>query len=243
MAAVAVLTQPGAAGASEIVVRCSNGLKTVVEELAPVFEQQTGHKLNLHFGVAAALKRDIDLGATFDLAILTPALIEDLIKQGKVAAETRRVIARSAIAVAIRSGEAKPDIRTTAALRRTLLEARSIAHAREGASGAFFRRLIDRMGIADALASRILLTTSGPDAAAAVARGDAHLAILPVSEIVPVAGIEVLGNFPDTSAGFVEMVAVVRSEKAQAAAARAFMTFLASPRATSTFARHGMEPR
>ena len=122
-----MLTQPSVASAAEVKILCSNGLKAVVEELVPQFEQATTHKVVITYGVAAALKRQIEAGEPFDVAVLTPPLIDDLIKQRKIASDTRMVVARSAIALAIRVGAKKPDIRTTDALERTLLESQSIA--------------------------------------------------------------------------------------------------------------------
>src|SRR2546426_1772956 len=86
---------PTSAEAAEIRLLCSNGLREVMEVLAPQFERASGHKLIISFGLAAAFKRQIDGGEAFDLTVLTPPLIDDLIKQGRVVADTRAVIARS----------------------------------------------------------------------------------------------------------------------------------------------------
>jgi molybdate transport system substrate-binding protein len=79
-----VLTATGV-GQADITVLCSNGMKAVVEELVPQFERETKHHVAIRYGVSAVLKREIDGGEPFDLAILTPALIDDLIKQGTIA--------------------------------------------------------------------------------------------------------------------------------------------------------------
>src|SRR5262245_47073196 len=104
-----------AANAAEIRVLCSNGLKAVMEDLAPQFERSTGHKVLVKFGLAANFKQQIEAGETFDLAVLTPALIDDLIKQGKIASDTRAVIARTGLGLMIRAGAKKPDVSTTEA--------------------------------------------------------------------------------------------------------------------------------
>ena len=121
--------------AAEIKVLASNGVKEALNELAPAFERATGHKLVIGFGLAAALKRQIEAGEAFDLAILPAAGIDDLAKQGKVDAGARAAIARSGVGIGIRKGAPRPDIRTPGALKRTLLAAKSITWAKEGQSG------------------------------------------------------------------------------------------------------------
>ena len=96
-----MLARPSVAGAAEVKVLCSTGLKAVMEDLVPQFERAAAHKIVITFGLASALKQRIDAGEAFDIAILTPPLIDDLIKQGRIAADTRTTIARSGLAIAI----------------------------------------------------------------------------------------------------------------------------------------------
>jgi molybdate transport system substrate-binding protein len=227
------------ADAAEIKLLCSDALKAVVEDLTPTFEQTTGHKVAATFGLSAALKRRIESGEPFDVVIITAPLVDDLIAQGKIARDTRTAIARSGMALAIRSGAAKPDIRTTDALKRSLLASPSIAYAREGASGVFFTGLIDRLGLRDGLKSNLRPMTTGVEVSAAVAHGDAALGVLPVSEILPVSGIELLGPFPPDVQGYVVMTAGA-SAGAQMAT-NEWIRFLASAAADSSIKKRGME--
>lgn len=235
------LTQSSVASAAEIRVLCSSGIQAVMEELVPQFEQATKHKVVVTYGLSAALKQRVEAGEPFDIAVLTPPLIDDLISRGKIAGDTRTVLARSGMALAIRVGAPKPDIRTTDALKRTLLESQSIAYAKEGASGVFFTELVQRLGLADGLKSKVKLTTTGQEVGASVARGDAQLGVLPVSEILPVRGVEVLGTFPADVQGYVVMVAGVSSGTTQGAAARELITFLVAPAALPVMKKRGME--
>src|SRR5204863_7645693 len=102
-------------------------LKSVMEELAPKFERSSGHKVVLEFGLASQFKQQIEGGKDFDLAILTPPMIDDLIKQGKMAADSRTVIARTGLGLMIRAKGKKPDVSSTDAFKRALLGAKSIA--------------------------------------------------------------------------------------------------------------------
>ena len=238
---LAVLTQPGVARAAEIKVLCSNGIRAVMEELIPQFEQATRHKVVITYGLSAALKRQIEAGEAFDMAVLTPALVDDLIKQGKIAGDTRTVLARAGMAIMIRAGASRPDIRTTDALRRTLLASKSIAYAKEGAGGVFFADLAQRLGIADALTSKIKPTTTGVEVGAAVARGDAELGVLPLSEVLTFQGVEALGTFPAEVQGYAVMVAGASAGTRQRAAAKELMDFVTAPAALSVIKKKGME--
>ncbi len=203
LAAVGIAAASGVGGAqaAELKVLCSNGLREVVLELAPQFERATGHKLDLTFGLAAAFKQKIEDGEPFDVAVLTPAFIDETVKLHKVSADTRAVIARAGNGLAIRAGAPRPDISTPEAFKVALINARSIAYAKAGQSGVYFVGLIDRLGIADAINVKSRAEASGVEVGAAVARGDAELGVLPVSEILPIKGVQLLGPFPGRAAG------------------------------------------
>src|SRR5438552_14200974 len=109
---LAAFASPAHAQGDRIAVLSSNGFRAVLQELAPQFEKATGNQVVITFSVAAELKKRIDGGEPFDLAVLTPVLIDDLIKQGTVVSASRTVLARTGMAIAIRRGAAKPDVRT-----------------------------------------------------------------------------------------------------------------------------------
>src|SRR5258708_17252626 len=117
---IAALMTTASIRAAEIKVLASNGVRGALEELAPAFERETGNKLVISFGLAAALKRQIESGEAFDLAILTSAGIEDLAKHGKVDGASRASIARSGVGLRIRKGGPRPDIGTADRVQRTM---------------------------------------------------------------------------------------------------------------------------
>jgi molybdate transport system substrate-binding protein len=236
-----VLVEPGGAQAAEIKVLCSNGFKAVLDELAPQFERATNHKVVVTYGLAAVLKQQIDAGEAFDLAILTPAAIDDLIKTRKVAADSRTMLARSGLAIAIRAGARKIDISTADAFKRSLTGATSIAYVREGASGVAFAALIQRLGMADELKAKTRLTATGEEVAEAVVSGRAEFGILPLSEVLPIRGAEVLGTFPPELQSYIVMVAGVSAGARQASAARDLIAFLTAPAALPVIKAKGME--
>jgi molybdate transport system substrate-binding protein len=227
--------------AADIRVLCSNGLKAVFEDLAPQFERATGNKVNVTFGLAAGFKQQIDGGATFDVAILTPALIDDLIKSGRLAADTRSVIARTGLGIMIRSGAKKPDVRSTESFKNALLGAQSIAFAKEGASGVAFVATIEKLGIAQTLQPKLKPTASGEEVNDLVVKGGAQFGILPLSEILAVKGAELGGMFPADVQTYITMATAMSSNSKQTAASRDLIKYLTAPAATPVVEKRGME--
>src|SRR5262249_18740959 len=128
LAGLAAALGVGGARAAEIKVLCSNGLREVLLDLAPEFERTSGHKLNMTFGLAAAFKQKIEAGEAFDVVVLVPRLLDDVVKQGKVTAGSRAVIARAGNGLAIRAGAPRPDINTPETFRPTPLNPNSIPY-------------------------------------------------------------------------------------------------------------------
>ena len=227
--------------AERITVLSSNGFKAVLRELAPQFEKASGHEVVITYSVSAELKKRIESGEPFDLVIVTPAQIDDLIRSGRVVADSRAPLARAGMALAIRKGAAKPDLRTVDALKAALIASRSIAFAKEGAGGVFFTALVGRLGLAEQLTPRFKPTVTGDEVSQAVAKGDAELGVLPVSEILPVPGVEVAGRFPAAVQDYAVMVGGVSAAAAHPASARALIQFLTSPTALPAIEKAGME--
>jgi molybdate transport system substrate-binding protein len=236
-----ILGQPGRASAADVQVLCSNGFKAVFEELAPQFERASGHKVNVKFGLAANFKQQIDAGESFDLAILTPALVDDLIKSKKMAADTRTVLARTGLGIMIKSGARKPDVRTADSFKKSLLDAQSIAYAKEGASGVAFATLIEKLGIAETLKPKLKPTGSGEEVNNLVVSGGAQYGILPLSEILAVKGAELGGMFPADVQTYITMATAVSANAKQSAPARDLIKFLMTPAATTVVKAKGME--
>ena len=227
--------------AAEIKVMSTNGVKAVLEELVPQFEKATAHKLVIRYAPAADLKVLIEKGEAFDLAILTAAAIDDLIRQGKLAAPTRADIARSGAGVAIRKGAPKPDIATAEAFKRTLLAAKSVAYVGTGATGAEVRKIFERFGIADEMKAKTK-QLSGISAAAAVAKGEAELGFSQISELMGIEGAELAGPFPPGVQVHTVFPAAVGTAAREPAAAQALIKFLTAPAAAPVIKARGMEP-
>jgi molybdate transport system substrate-binding protein len=229
------------ADAETIMVLSSNGFRAVLQELAPQFEKATGNQLAIKFSVAAELKKRIDSGESFDVAILTPVLMDDLIKQGTVVRESRTPLARTGMAIAIRRGAAKPDARSVDSLKVALLATPSIAFAREGAGGVFFTALVERLGMTQTLTPKFKTFTTGDDVREAVGRGEAAIGVMPLSEILPAPALEVAGLFPSAIQDYAVMVAGASQRTTRAAEVKALVQFLMNPSATRVVQAKGME--
>lgn len=228
------------AHAADIKVFASTAVKGVLDELGPQFEKATENKLVYTIGPAATLKTQIDQGAEFDIAILTPVQIADLITSGKLDPASRRVIARAGMGVAVQAGKPKPDVRSDEALRHTLLQASSIGYNGVGASRAGNEAMMEKLGIADALKPKIkLLNTSAP---VAVANGEIEIGLGPISEILPVAGAELAGPYPADLQSYLVFTAAISSASKNAGVAKTLVGFLTAPAAVPVLKTKGMEP-
>jgi molybdate transport system substrate-binding protein len=228
------------ASAEEIRVLSSVGIKAVIEVLGPQFEQKTKHKVTTVFDLAGVLKTRIEGGEAFDVVILTPAMIDDLISKGKLAAASRSEIARTGLGLMTRAGAPKPDVSTAEAFRKTLLGAKSITYVTTGASGVAFLATVEKMGIADAIKAKAKPAANGDQVNANILSGAAEFAVLPVSEILPVKGAALGGVFPSPVQTYIVMAAGVNAN-AKSSAGREFVTFLMSAPTSAVIRDKGME--
>jgi molybdate transport system substrate-binding protein len=239
--ALAIFTA-GAADAAEIRVLATNSMKTTLQELGPRFEKATEHKLVFTFNAAVPLKAEIEKGAAFDVAILSAPLTDDLIKQGKLVAATRTDVSRSGAGLAVKRGAPKPDISTTDAFKRAMIEAKSICYVEQGATGIYLKSLFERMGIAEQLKGKTKLLPPSNPAAHAVANGEAEIGMTQISEILPYPGAELVGPLPAEIQLHSVHPAAVGTEAKSPDGARAFIKFLTTPEAAAVLKSKGLEP-
>jgi molybdate transport system substrate-binding protein len=240
--AVSLALATSAFGA-EIKVLCTNGVRAVVEELVPQFERNTtsGDKVVLLYEPSTQLRKRIDAGEAFDLVIMTTALVDEEIKAGKLTGDSRTFIARSGLGVSIRSGAKKPNISTVDAFKRALLNAESITFAQQGASAQPFEVLVAKLGITAQLRPKYNLRNTASEVGEAVASSVVELGIAPVSEILPVRGVDLVGPFPKEIQSYVEMTGAVSANAKQKEEARKLLAFLIAPANLQEFKVKGME--
>jgi molybdate transport system substrate-binding protein len=216
-------------------------LMGVLRELAPGYEKATGTRIAAAFAPTAALLERIGAGEAADIAILTAAALDELAQDGILAPGGRVDLARSVVGVAVRAGAPKPDIGSAAAFTRALLNARSVAYSRTGASGIFFAGLIRRLGIADEVNAKATVIPSGLTGELA-ARGEAEIAVQQVSELLEVPGIDIVGPLPAELGGATVFSGAPFTASPRQDAARALLRFLAAPDAAFVYESRGLVP-
>jgi molybdate transport system substrate-binding protein len=234
--AAAALALGAPACAAELKVLSTNALKTVLEDLGPKFEQSSGHKIAFTFGTAADLKGQIEKGAAVDVAVVTDAGADDLIRQGKLVSRTP--LARSGIAVAIQKGAPKPALASADDFKKMVLAAKSIAWVETGASGIYLKGVFERLGVADAIKGKLKPVKAAGEA---VAKHEAEIGFTQVSEILPYPGADVGGMLPPDVQSFTSFSAGVRAKDSEAA--EAFVKFLKTEAAADVIKAKGLEPR
>jgi molybdate transport system substrate-binding protein len=230
--------------AAEIKVLSSNATKTLLEDIGPMFEKASGHKVTLGFGTSQQVAKRMDAGETADLVVITPEAIAQLIKQGKVAPGTQIEIARSLIGIAVKRGAPKPDIGTPDALRKTLLAAKSVtfsAPSTGASSGVHTAKMFERLGIADQMTPKYVLgdgSSTGP----IVARGEAEMAIQQISALKPHPGVEIVGPLPDDLQLVTILSAGIGTTAKELGTVKAFIAYLSTPEAIAVIKAKGLEP-
>ena len=239
--ALASLGFGGPLTAAELKIFGSRVTKVMVAELAPEFKSRTGLDPVVVADVAAVMKRRIEQDEAFDLAVLVDFQIDDLIKAGKLVADTRVDLMRSGIGVAVQRGARKPDVSTVEALKKTLVDAKSITYLKEGASTIQIERLIDQWGMKDALAAK---TVKAPTESVSemVAEGKVEIGIIVIPNIMSVPGAEVVGPFPDEIQSWVVFTGAAGTKSTNGAAAREMLRMLKAPSTAPLMRSKGLDP-
>jgi molybdate transport system substrate-binding protein len=235
-----LFAQGNAAKTGDVRVLSSNGIKAVVDDVHAQAERAAGHPLAIDFSTGASLKKRIEGGEAFDVAILQPEALDDLAKQGKITAGPHPAFARSGIGIGARAGAPKPDIATSEAAKKTFLKAKSITYTRDGASRAAIDKMFEGMGIMNDLKPKIKLTEAG-QAPEVVAKGEAEYVITLISEILPIHGVELVGPLPSEYQSYVSFGAGVGAHAANPEAANALVKFLTGPSVAPKLKTKGME--
>jgi molybdate transport system substrate-binding protein len=187
------------------------------------------------------LKSRIEEGEEFDVAFLTSELADELVVLGRVDAGSRTTIARAGAGVAIRKGARRPDLSTTEAFRRTLLDARSVAYVGRGVTAEIMKTAFEKLGISAEMAAKTE-SLSGVTAAEAVASGQAELGFTQISEILPHPGVELAGPLPSEVQVYTVFTAAVGVNSRRQEAGRRLLRFLTTPDAAAVIRAQGMEP-
>jgi molybdate transport system substrate-binding protein len=246
LGALSVLLLAGFAHAAEIKVMNSGGFAAAYLDLIPAFERATGNMVTTAWGPSMGTAPDaiplrLQRGELVDVVIMVGYALGDLIKQGKIVADSRVDLARSQIGMAVRAGATKPDISSVEAFKRALIAAKSIAYS-DSASGAYVStELFQRLGIADELRAKSR-EIKGERVGNVVARGEAEIGFQQVSELLPVHGIDFVGPIPAELQKITVFSAGIAVSAKDPSAAKTLIDFLASPAAITAIKKSGLEP-
>jgi molybdate transport system substrate-binding protein len=222
------------AQAAELKVLSAFGMQSVLEDLGPKFERTTGHKLAISYATGGATVKRVQGGDAADVVITLRQGIDTLVKDGKAVAGNVTALARAGIFVAVRKDAPKPDVSSPDALKRTLLAAKSISYvdpASGGASGIHFAKVLDRLGIANEMKSKTVFPNpkAPAEVGVVVANGEAEIGVHIIQELMPVAGIEIVGPLPGDLQDTVIFSAAIMTAAKDAAAAKTLVDFLRTP--------------
>jgi molybdate transport system substrate-binding protein len=222
-------------------VLASNGVKAVIDELKPRAERAIGRPLAIEYDTSSVVKKRIEDGAMFDVAILTSDVIDDLAKAARIDPGTRMEIARCGIGVGVRAGAPKPDIKTSAALKKTLLASKSVTYAENGASRKYILQMFDKFGIADAMKAKTIPEQGSERSNARVADGSAEMILTLVSEILPAPGVQLVGPLPNDVQHYVNFAVGTSKNSKNIDADKALTKFLSSPAVDGILKAKGMQ--
>ena len=230
----------GAATAAEISVLGSPGTRAPYVILVAGFQAESGHKVTTEWGSVVTVTKRVAGGETADVIMLPRPQIDDLIRQGRLRADTRVDVATSGIGVAIRAGAPRIDISSADGVRNALRAARTIAFS-TGPSGVHIENLIAKWGLTAEFKSKIVPPVPNVPIGEIVARGDADIGFQQVSELLPVTGIDYLGPLPPEIQETTLFAAAVHTDARNVAAARALLAWLTAPEAAAAIRRTGMQ--
>lgn len=215
--------------------------KAVLATLTRAYEDRARRRVAIESvgGVDAAAR--VLAGEPFDVVLLAREAIDRLVAGGHLVADSAVDLVRSQVAVAVRSGAARPDIGTEESLRRAVLAARTIGCS-TGPSGVALSRLFERWGIAEKVRDRVVTTPPGIPVGALIARGEIELGFQQRSELIHIEGVDVLGPLPASTQIVTTFSGAIGARAREPESARAFLAFMASPAAVYAKRRHGMEP-
>jgi molybdate transport system substrate-binding protein len=245
VAAAGVLIASSGVEAAELKLISSVGVRPALEEILQRYERASGNVVAVQFGTAAQMKKKIDAGEPFDVAILGSSQIDELIKEAKADPASRSDVARAGIGFAVREQAATPDVGSDEKLRAYLERVSSIASGNPATGGfgaVFFDNLVQRLGIAQVTRPKTKFSPPG-EFARQVASGEAELGVGLVSEIVSVRGVKSVPLMPHDPASYLHFAGAVAASSRNAAAARALLEYLTSPASQDVFEAKGMGKR
>lgn len=226
--------------AAELKVLAGGSMTGPLNELGPQFERASGHKLTIHFDSTPNLIK-LATSAPFDLGVVPVDVFKNAEAKARFASGPTTDIARVGYGVIVRTGAPKPDVGTPDALKKTLLDAKSVTFLPASAAGAYVSSVFERLGIAEAMKTKTVPQTSTGEIAKAVAKGDGELGVFLIN-VLMAPGVELAGPFPAELQNDLVFTAAIAADTKEVEAAKAFIAYLQTPAATAIIKAKGMNP-
>jgi molybdate transport system substrate-binding protein len=226
--------------AAEVQVVATGALSEAFKDIVSQFESTSGHKVVVKFAASPVVIKQVEAGEPFDVAIAVVGSMNDAAKQGFFAPGERPVVSSVALGVAVRSGATKPDLGSSEAFKRMLVNAKSVSILPDSVNGKHFISVFERLGIGDDMKAKIKAQTEPPQVAQAVAKGEAEIALLVSNLLVGVPGVDFAGLVPAEFQQTLVFTAAVGAKAKEPQAANAFIKHLASPAALAVIKANGM---
>lgn len=217
----------------------SMATREVLNELAARYERDTHQKVATEAAGGVDVAKRVQNGEAVDIVVLASNAIDKLIADGKVLAG-RVDLVQSGVSIAVRAGAARPDVSSEEAVKRAVTNARTVSYS-TGPSGVYLEKMFARWGILEDIRPRIVVPPPGKPVGSLVADGTVELGFQQLSELINLAGVEVVGPLPPAIQTITIFSGGVSANSAQPDAARAVLQFMASPAAAEAKKRHGME--
>jgi molybdate transport system substrate-binding protein len=242
LVAIVLLRKGSVAQQTDVHVVATFGIQGAMEKILPEYKRAAGQNVSIEYEESAVMRQQVASGKVFDLAILVPQAIDDLIRSGQIKAGTQTDIAKTSLGIGIRSGAPRGDVRTAEAVKETLLSARSITFAKVGSATPTIEKMIERLGIARVIGPRIVRADQTGRPADAVGAGKIDLVIAPAGAIVSVPGVDFLGLLPPEFQSSVVLTAGIATRSERPDRARALVDFISGSKGAAILRASGMEP-
>jgi molybdate transport system substrate-binding protein len=232
------------ASAAKIHIMSGGAPQEIFAVLTPQFEKKTGHRVKFTYAVITALRDKLAAGEKADVLVMPVAVLDGLANDGKVRPDRRATFGTVGLSMVVRKGAPRPDISTVDKFRAALLAARSVVHATPGKtpSGTHMGKVIEQLGIAEAMAKKVIHKPALEGGVQLVAAGGAEIGIYPESEVAHVKGLTVVGSVPAAVALNIVYGAAATTDAAAPQAALAFVTFMAAPENRDAWKHGGFDP-
>ena len=227
-----------AAAQTEVTVIGPGGVRAAVEKLIPGFEAKTGYKVKGTYGSGGGTHAQVVKGDEFDVVIVQPPY-QDVIASGNVMKDTEEELAAVPVGVAVKKGAPRPDISSAAAVKKLLLDAKSVSYPNASggaAAGVSFEQTLKQLGIFDEVKAKY--TPGQPTLAA---QGKVEVSVTFLSEIDD-PGVDIIGPLPKDISTPVALVAFVHTKAKDPAAAKALVQYLSGPEAAAVYKTLRMVP-